>query len=55
MTDLVGDIQINGNQKDSIIIDDSPNKEKNHDDNLIQINDETNPKGNGIIANGISL
>ena len=46
MTDLVGDIQINGNQKDSIIIDDSPNKEKNHDDNLIQINDETNPKGN---------
>ena len=35
MADLEGNIQINENQKDSIIIDDSPNKENLKDLNLI--------------------
>ena len=46
MTDIDGNIQINDlpleNQKDSIIIDDSPNKEKIRESNLIQINDIPN-------------
>ena len=47
MTDLEGDIQLNENQKDSIIIDDSPNKGKKPDTNLIiPINEESNQKGN---------
>jgi len=46
MTDMEGNIQINDlpldNQKDSIIIDDSPNKEKIRNSKLIQINDSPN-------------
>ena len=46
MADIEGNIQINDlpleNQKDSIIIDDSPNKEKIRNSNLIQINDIPN-------------
>ena len=46
MADLEGNIQINENQKDSIIIDDSPNKEKLKDLNLIQINESINQNEN---------
>ena len=46
MADMEGNIQINDlpldNQKDSIIIDDSPNKDKIRNSNLIQINDSPN-------------
>ena len=51
MAELEGDIQINEipdqNQKDSIIIDDSPNKNNNQKSNLIiSINEETNQPKN---------
>ena len=46
MADLEGNIQINENQKDSIIIDDSPNKENLKDLNLIQINESINQNEN---------
>ena len=51
MAELEGDIQINEipdqNQKDSIIIDDSPNKNNNQNSNLIiPINEETNQPKN---------
>ena len=50
MSDLEGNIQINENlkenQKDSIIIDDSQNKEKLKDSNLIQINESINKNEN---------
>ena len=46
MAELEGNIQINENQKDSIIIDDSPNKEKLKDLNLIQINESINQNEN---------
>ena len=46
MADLEGNIQINENQKDSIIKDDSPNKEKLKDLNLIQINESINQNEN---------
>ena len=47
MENLEGNIQINDNQKDSIIIEDLPNKEKNKDANLIiPINDSINQNKN---------
>ena len=46
MADLEGNIQINENQKDSIIINDSPNKENLKDLNLIQINESINQNEN---------
>ena len=50
MSDLEGNIQINENlqenQKDSIIIEDSPNKEKLKDTNLIQMNKSINQNEN---------
>ena len=47
MENLEGNIQINDNQKDSIIIEDLPNKKKNKDANLIiPINDSINQNEN---------
>ena len=46
MADLEGNIQINENQKDSIIIDDSPNKENLKDLNLIQMSGSINQNEN---------
>ena len=49
MADIEGNIQINDpieNQKESIIIDESPNKDKIGASNLIQINDSINQNEN---------